>query len=92
MIEAVPCEDNEERLEYGGAFIACWVKAETEEAALTKAWAYVAEEKWKLISVEEKCAAHREAYLDDPESLECFDAAVRDGLAAIFYTWPPGEA
>ncbi len=92
MIEAVPCEDNAERLEYGSAFINCWVKAETEKAALAKAKAYVAEEKWEFKNIEEMFPARREWYLDEPESLACFDEAQQYGLSAIFYTWPLEEA
>ena len=92
MIEAVPCADSEERLSCGGAYINCWVKAETEKAALAKVMNYAAEEKWTCKNVEEVFPARREMYLDEPESLAGFDEAQRYGLSAIFYTWPLEEA
>lgn len=91
MVEAVPAEDNEERLEFGGAYINCWVKAESPEAALDEAKAYVAEADWVFLQVMDMFLADRDAYLEIPESLECFDEACEDGISAVFYTWPPDE-
>ena len=34
MIEAIPCRNNPESKEFGGAFVNCWVKASKQKDAL----------------------------------------------------------
>lgn len=88
MIEAIPNLKNPERNEFGGAYINCWVKASTQKDALKRAKEYIDEEGWIFIKVEDAWVAQRQFYMDTPESLECFDEACKNGLSAIFYTWP----
>ncbi|MFD3447423.1 hypothetical protein ACFDTO_22785 [Microbacteriaceae bacterium 4G12] len=91
QFEAVPQLDNPERDECAGAYINCWVNSIDVNFALTTAHSYVNNEGWEVISSKEQFIANREMYEDDPEteeSLECFDQAMSDGIAAIFYIWP----
>ena len=90
MAEAVPCNDNEESREFGGAYINLFVKAETKREALTRAKAHVAGEGWSWVSTEEASPAKREEF-DDPDSLECYNEAWTNGISAAFYTWPLHE-
>lgn len=91
MIEAVPCSNNPESKEFGGAFVNCWVKASTQKDALRRAKEYIRDENWIFIKTEEICEAQRQAYVDLPDSLECYDDACKNGLSAIFNTWPIDE-
>ena len=88
MVEAVPHLDNPESTEYSGAYINCWVKANTPKEALNKAKEYILKEHWSFVKVEDIFTVQRERYLDEPDSLEAYDNATRYGLDAIFYTWP----
>lgn len=88
MIEAIPNKDNAESEEVGGAYINFWVKAKTKENALIKAKKYVDEVNWKSIKVEDTLIAKRDLYIDEPDSLDGYDEAYENGIAAIFYTWP----
>lgn len=90
MAEAVPHQNNPESKEYGGAYVNCWVKADTPTDALSKFKEYILEQRWSLIKIEDMFTAQREKYLDVPDSLECYDNAVQYGLGAIFQTWPTG--
>ena len=88
MAEAVPHHDNPESKEYSGAYINCWVKADTPADAVKKAKEYIHNENWDFVSIEDIFSVQRERYLEDPDSLECYDNAIQYGLDAIFYTWP----
>ena len=46
LIEAVPMKNNPESEYLDGAFINCWVKADSTKDAIKKAKAYVKWEKW----------------------------------------------
>lgn len=96
MAEAATSIDNDESKEFGGAYINIWVKAETKDAALTKAKEFIVDEGWVLVNVEEAYAVNRADYTDDPDMddpgvLECYDEACEQGISAIFYTWPLHE-
>ena len=88
MVEAVPNHSNPESKEYSGAYINCWVKADTSADAVKKAKEYIRNENWDFVSIEEFFSVQRERYLEEPDSLECYDNAIQCGLDAIFYTWP----
>lgn len=90
QFEAIPRLDNPESEECIGAVINCWVKSKSEKLALEIADKYISNEGWKVVSIEDRFIANRNLYegdSDGEESLECFDEAMRDGIAAIFYTW-----
>ena len=91
ILEAIPCHSNPESNEFGGAYINCWVKAPTQKEALEKAKEYIKGENWMFIKVEDAWEAQRQAYVDLPDSLECYDDACKNGMSAIFNTWPIDE-
>ena len=88
MVEAVPRHNNPENKEYGGAYINCWVKADSQTDALNKMKEYLHEQDWKFIKIEDIFAVEKERYIDEPDSLKCYENALQNGLGAIFYTWP----
>ena len=91
MIEAVPEDTNPEREEADGAFINIWVRAASENEALMKAKDYVDEEEWVFVKLKDMFEVKREAYLNEPDSLEGYDNACEYGIDAVFYTWPSDE-
>ena len=52
MIEAIPCRNNPESKEFGGAFVNCWVKASTQKEALKRVQEYIKSENWMFIKTE----------------------------------------
>ena len=92
MIIAVPRSTNPEIMEFGGAYVNCWVKAATPEDAIDRAREYIEQENWVFLKAEEMWAAQRCFYINLPDSLACFDEACKYGLSAIFNTWPIDEA
>lgn len=88
VAEAVPHDNNPESKEYGGAYISCCIKADNPTDALRKAKEYIHKQNWVFINIEDIFAVQREQYIDEPDSLECYDNALQYGLDAIFHTWP----
>lgn len=88
MIEAIPNKSNPEHLQYSGAYVNVWVKADTQKAALEKAKQHISEENWHYVRLEDAFLAQRAQYNGSLESLECYDTAYATGLASVFYTWP----
>ena len=91
MIEAVPKPDNPEGMDIGGAYVNCWVKAVSLKAAEKKAREYIDAENWAYMKTEEAFIPDRRSYIDEPDSLSSYDAAYKNGISAIFYTWPLHE-
>ena len=88
MFEGKPLLSNPESQEFEGAYICCWVKSDNENLALSSAKAYIEDEGWEIVCIEEKFVAKREEYIDNQESLDAFDQAINYGVGAVFYTWP----
>ncbi len=87
FVEAVPMKSNPESEYIDGAYINCWVKADSTKDAIKEAKEYVKLEKWKWLYAEDMCVVEREKYLDEPDSLEAYDIALEYGAGAVFYTW-----
>lgn len=88
FLEGEPMPDNEERKTVAGAFMNCWVKSNDADAAKHTAMQYIKGQGWDVISIEEIRVVERSHYINEPESLECFDEAMDIGIGAVFYTWP----
>jgi len=92
MMAASPMSDNPESEKFGGAYVNCWVKALNRKKAISVAEEHINSEQWIVDAVEEVRIVQRGAYLDDAESLECYDYAWENGLSSCFYTWPLEES
>lgn len=92
MIEAVPSRNNPEGKQCGGAYINCWVNAAAQTDALIKAIEYIDDEDWIFMKTEDAFIAQRDSYLNEPDSLKCYDEACKNGISAIFYTWQMDES
>jgi hypothetical protein len=73
MVEAAPHADNPERDEFAGAYVSCWVDSVHLNSALTNATAYIKEEGWKVINVEDQFIANREQYVGDNDLIESLE-------------------
>lgn len=87
MTEAVPNSDNPESKELGGAYVNCFVKAKTSEEAQSIANEYILGENWTPVETKEMFIAKKDSYINEPESLDCYDEACEYGASGIFYTW-----
>lgn len=91
LIEAKPRADNDERKEFAGSFVNCWVKANYKKTAIKRAEEYIDFEGWKIINIKEIYLSKRESYINDPELESCYDLACEYGASAVFYVWPLEE-
>lgn len=88
LAEAVPDSSNPESREFGGAYISCWIQAETKEEAISRANAYIREENWRFVDSPELFIARKQFYANEPDSARCYDEACEYGISAMFHTWP----
>ncbi len=88
LLEASPTLDHEEYNEIGGAFINCWAKASNPEHAKNIVVETLSKYYWNVSKIDENFMVNEEFYKDNPESLECFKQACREGEYYIFNEWP----
>jgi hypothetical protein len=88
-----PLPDSEDFKTADGAFLICFIQAESAQKAITKALSYINEIHWEMVSLEDgPDVVRREEFVDsDPEWLEAYDAAVRDGEFHALYVWDNDE-
>ena len=91
LIEAKPMKNNPESEYLSGAYVNCWVKADTTKEAIKKAKEYIKWEKWKWLYAEDMYTVERERYLDEPDSLAAYDTACEYGAMGVFYTFSDDE-
>jgi hypothetical protein len=97
-IMAEPCEGNDEFKEAGGAYVNCWVNADTLREAEISALNEIESENWKPKKIEEweilceECYENRDD-LDQEEVEElksCLSEAYEHGISLLFHCWPIG--
>jgi uncharacterized protein with PIN domain len=87
--EAVPLPQSEEFGECGGAYISCWLRAQSEREAADLVSALLQDRGWQIVSVEEECREVTAAvYSEDEEGRGHYDQAVMDGECYVFHQWP----
>jgi hypothetical protein len=87
--EAIPLPESGEFEECGGAYVNCWVEADSEEDASQLASTRIRERGWQIISVEEECREiSEEEATEDEENKQCYEQAVAQGECYAFYQWP----
>jgi hypothetical protein len=89
LYEAIPLPESEEFEVCGGAYVSCWLKAQSEEEASKLVSAAIHERGWKVVSVQEECREVTEAlYSEDEEGRAYYDHAVVDGECYVYHQWP----
>ena len=87
--EAIPLPEAEDFAVCGGAYINCWIQAQSEEEASELAAVVIHERGWKVVSVDEECREVDESlYAEDDKHREYYDQAVLDGGCYVFHQWP----
>src|SRR4051812_42851056 len=85
---ARPGEHLPKSTEAGGAYINCWIKADSTAEAQKVASTFIRSEGWIV-----ECVEH-EAHLivePDDESRERFEQAQIDGECYVFHEWPVAD-
>lgn len=77
---------NEESKKFAGAYMNCWVNSEDETTAKNEAVAYICDQGWQVLHVKEIFIVNRGRYLEEPDSLACFNQAINFGIGAMLYT------
>lgn len=87
--EAAPDRSSENFRTCGGAYINCWVNANSEVEAQKLASAAIKEAGWTILAVEEECQQVNEGwYSEDDEGREYYKQSVIDGECYVFHEWP----
>lgn len=74
--------------EHGGAYVNCWIRADTPEEAGRIAAREIESDGWGIEGVEEPMRIETSP---SEETAEYFDQAVQDGECYVFHTWPVGD-
>lgn len=100
QFEAHPMPESEAFEESGGAFVNCWLRADSGKDAERRASVAVRENGWHIISVEEECReVDASDYADDEDddeedqdensdNREYYEQALTDGECYVFHQWP----
>jgi hypothetical protein len=89
--ELRPAPHSADADEIGGAIATSFVRADDTEAALAIALAYYRDSDWDVVLQEQPPqAVDRAACEDDPEWLDAYDEAAREGECHLFDLWPIG--
>ncbi len=87
--EAEPLPESQEFEACGGAYVNCWVHAESEQEAERVTSDAIGEAGWRILSVEEECCEVSEDwYSEDEEGREYYQQAISEGNCYVFYQWP----
>lgn len=89
LFEVLPEPDSENFEDSGGAFVNCWIRSNSEHEAEIIAVEAIRNDGWCIQSLEDKFIAEKERYVDDPEVLELYEQAEKEGESYIFNIWPP---
>ena len=84
----IPSPTSDDCDEIGGAYISCWIKALSIEAASTMAEVAIKENDWIVQKLEESYPIKKEDYGIDDASLEYYQQAEIDGEVYVYHTWP----
>jgi hypothetical protein len=89
MYEATPGPDIPEFETCGGAFVNCWVRAESTRDAERLNAAAIAENGWKILSVEDECCEVTDDwYSEDDDEWPWYQQAISEGECYVYHQWP----
>ena len=88
--ETRPILDSEINAGIGGAYVNCWIQADTEVEAVHQAEQIVHDNGLAITEVMAAFRVTRDFYQDNEEGLAHFEEAVREGQRVVIYTWPIG--
>ena len=87
--QALPTLQSEAFEDSGGAYVNCWVKADSEMQAREIATKAIEANNWRIVSVEEECReVTEEDFSENEKSLEYYLQATIDGECYVYHQWP----
>jgi hypothetical protein len=91
QIEAAPGADSPAFGEAGGAYVNCWVLADSMRDAEIEAIRFVTDSGWVFDSIHGRESFEGQESPESKEGQEYLDQARIDGIVCVFHTWPPDE-
>ena len=91
IIHAKPELENQEATEIAGAYVKCFIEAETLELAEKTALKFLTAENWRAIALEESYAVTENDHIDDPGGLEVYQQVLVDKEVYTFHTYETGD-
>ena len=89
QFELRPAPHSPDFAEIGGAIATSFIRADDADAALALALAYYRDADWDVVVQEQPPQpVDRAACEDDPEWLDAYDEAAREGECHLFDLWP----
>ena len=86
---AEPLSESKDFGSCGGAYVNCWIKAETQVKAMEAASSVLTSLHWRIVSTERECVVVDEhSYQETDEGFECYKQVVDDGECYVFNQWP----
>jgi len=87
MIKAEPDNDNPQAGEIAGAYVNCFVEANTFEKAEETAKRFLKNESWVPIALEESWEVTAKDYENDPAGMEVYQQVLIDKEKYTFHTY-----
>jgi hypothetical protein len=86
QVSARPVPLSLQAAEFSGAFINCWIDAETEGAAIQLVRDVLKSDGWLVDSIRESYPVTRET--QSAKGMPYFNEAEQVGIATLAFTWP----
>lgn len=91
MIKVKPNDDNPQVSEIAGAYVNCFIVAETFDLAEQIALTFLKNESWIPTALEESWEVTEKDYENDPEGLEVYKQVLIDKEKYTFHTYVAEE-
>ncbi len=88
---AVPTPDAKEYEQAGGAYVNCWIRADSRDEAEKSASALIKDYGWAVEGLEEHSTVTSADYSDDDEDRQFYEQSLVEGEVLVFNTWPAGD-
>jgi hypothetical protein len=88
VYHATPLPDLNNSANFGGAYISCWIEADTLRRAEKISRREIKQAKWKVLTREEAYETRAEYYIGNPSGLEYFQQALTDKWVLRIHTYP----
>lgn len=87
MIKVKPDKENPQLLEVAGAYVNCFIEADTFDVAEKISLKFLENENWIPLVLEESWEVTEKDYENDPEGLEVYKQVLIDKEKYIFHTY-----
>ncbi|HEX7902669.1 MAG TPA: hypothetical protein VF487_02240 [Chitinophagaceae bacterium] len=87
IINAKPEQENSKVTDIAGAYVNCFIEAETFDLAEETALKFLTTENWRAIGLEESYEVTKDDYFNDPKGLEVYQQVLIDKEVYTFHTY-----